>query len=193
MWFRILVLALGTFAIGTDGFVIAGILTSITHDLSVSLALAGFLVTAFSLVYALGSPVLAALTSSIARQHLLLLTLSVFILANVLAAGATSFLLLLLARMIAALSAALYTPSASTVAAALAPQEKRGQALSLVTAGLTIATVAGVPLGILISSQLSWRTTFLFVAMLGVIAFVGILAFFPSVANPPAVGLRKRI
>ncbi len=193
MWFRILLLALGTFAIGTDGFVIAGILPSIAHDLSVPIAVAGFLVTAFALVYALGSPVLAALTSSIARRRLLLLTLSVLILANVLAAVATSFLLLLIARMIAALSAALYTPSALAVAAALAPKEKRGQALSLVTGGLTIATVAGVPLGILISTQLSWRTTFLLVALLGVIAFVGILALFPSVANPEAVSLRKRV
>src|SRR5258708_9383593 len=103
MRFRILLLALGTFAIGTDGFVIAGILPNIAHDLNISIALAGFLVTAFSLVYALGSPVLVALTSSITQQRLLLLTLSVFILANVLAAVATSFFLLLIPRMIAAL------------------------------------------------------------------------------------------
>src|SRR5579859_640708 len=193
MRFRLLLLALGTFAIGTDGFVIAGILPSIAHDLSVSITLAGFLVTAFSLAYALGSPVLAALTGSVARRRLLLLTLSVFILANVLAAVATSFLLLLIVRMVAALSAALYTPSALTVAAALAPKEKRGQALSLITAGLTIATVAGVPLGILISTQLSWRTTFLLVALLGVIAFIGILALFPSIANPPAVSLHQKL
>jgi predicted MFS family arabinose efflux permease len=193
MRFRLLLLALGTFAIGTDGFVIAGILPSIAHDLSISLALAGFLVTAFSIAYAIGSPVLAALTGSIARKRLLLLALSVFILANVLAAVANSFLLLIIARMIAALSAALYTPSALTVAALLAPKERRGQALSLVTAGLTIATVVGIPLGILISTQLSWRGTLLLVALLGMIAFIGILTLFPSVANPPAMSLSKKL
>src|SRR5215472_2689518 len=193
MWFRILILALGTFAIGTDGFVIAGILPSIAHDLGMSIALAGLLVTAFSLAYALGSPVLATLTGHIARRRLLLLTLISFVLANVLAAVAASFAVLLMARVLAALSASLYTPSASAVAAVLAPKEKRGRALSLVTAGLTITTVAGVPLGILIGTQLNWRATFVLVALLGVIAFVGVLALFPPVASQGTVSLRTRL
>jgi DHA1 family inner membrane transport protein len=193
MWFRMLVLALGTFAIGTDGFVIAGILPNIAHDLSISLAFAGLFVTAFSLAYALGAPVLAALTGALARRRLLLLALVGFVLANALAVVATHFTVLLIARILAALSAALYTPGALAVAAALAPENKRGQALSLIMAGLTIATVVGVPLGILISSQWGWRMTFVFVALLGAIAFVGVLVLFPSVANPAAVNLRTRL
>lgn len=193
MRFRILLLTLGTFAIGTDGFVIAGILPSVAHDLHVSLVLAGLLITVFSLVYAVGSPVLAAALGHIGRRRLLLGTLAVFIIANVLAAVATDYLVLLIARIIAACSAALYTPSASTVAATLAPPEKRGRALATVTSGLTIATVVGVPLGVLISAQVSWRVTFLLVAALGLVALLGVLAFFPEVASPPVVNLRTRL
>lgn len=193
MWFRILILALGTFAIGTDGFVIAGILPNIAHDLNISLGFAGLFVTAFSLAYALGAPVLAALTGNLARRRVLLLALIVFVLANGLAAGATHFIVLFLARVLAALGAALYTPNALAIATTLAPQEKRGRALSLVMAGLTVATVAGVPLGILISAQWSWRMTFLLVALSGVVAIVGVLLLFPSVANPAAISLRARL
>jgi predicted MFS family arabinose efflux permease len=49
MWFRILVLAVGTFALGTDAFVISGILPDIAHQLNTSVDLAGQLVTVFSL------------------------------------------------------------------------------------------------------------------------------------------------
>ncbi len=53
---RLWVLALGTFAIGTDGFVIAGVLPGIAHDTTSTLAAAGLLVTAFALVYAVAAP-----------------------------------------------------------------------------------------------------------------------------------------
>ena len=193
MRLRILILALGTFAIGTDGFVIAGILPNIAHELSISLAFAGLFVTTFSLTYALGAPVLAALTGNLARRRVLLVALVVFVLANGLAAAATHSTILLIARMLAAVSAALYTPTALAVAATLAPQEKRGQALSLVTAGITVATVAGVPVGILISTQWNWRMTFVLVALLGALAFVGVLVLLPRVASPAAVNLRTRL
>jgi MFS transporter, DHA1 family, inner membrane transport protein len=193
VWFRILVLTLGTFAIGTDGFVIAGILPNVAHDLHVSIVLAGWLITVFSLVYAVGSPVLAAALGDVSRRRLLLGTLVVFIIANLLAAVATNYLVLMIARIIAACGAALYTPSAATVAAMLAPPEKRGRALSTITAGLTIATVVGVPLGVLIGTQVSWRITFLLVAALGVIALLGVLTLFPEVASPPAANLRTRL
>src|SRR5271167_4748903 len=63
---RLYWLALGTFAIGTEGFMIAPLLPDLARDLSVSLAAAGQLVTVFALTYALSSPVLTALTGDVA-------------------------------------------------------------------------------------------------------------------------------
>lgn len=48
MNYRLLILVLGTFIIGTDGFVIAGLLPSIANDMGVTIAAAGQLVTAFA-------------------------------------------------------------------------------------------------------------------------------------------------
>ncbi|WP_062378592.1 MFS transporter [Pseudomonas abietaniphila] len=58
-------LALGTFAVGTESFMIAGLLPGMAKDLGVSVATAGQLVTVFALAYALSSPVLAALTGNL--------------------------------------------------------------------------------------------------------------------------------
>ena len=193
MWFRILVLAVGTFALGTDAFVISGILPDIAHQLNISVDLAGQLVTVFSLTYALGAPVLATLAGNVARKRVLVFGLSLFVVANVLAAVATSFGVLIVARVLAAIGAALYTPTASAVAAALAPAEKRGRALSLVLAGMTVSLILGVPLGIVIGSQFGWQMTFVMIAALSATALVGVLVLFPTVANPPAITLNTRL
>lgn len=190
---RVIVLSLGTFAIGTDGFVIAGILPALAGDLAVPMSTAGTLVTAFAITYAISSPLLAAATSTLARHRLLVASLALFAAANAAAALAPSLGWLFLARGIAALAAALYTPTASTAAALLAPPEQRGRALALVMAGLTAATVLGVPLGTWIGTAFGWRATFWLVTGIGVMAAIGVLWYVPRIPNPPAVGWRDRL
>jgi MFS transporter, DHA1 family, inner membrane transport protein len=193
MWLRIMVLALGTFALGTDNFVMSGLLPTIAHDFAVPVATTGWLVTVFALTFAVSAPTLAVLTSSIARRRLLMASLLLFVAANVLAAVAMNFGTLMLARILAAGAAALYTPTAIAVAAALAPIDKRGRALALVSAGATVATVLGVPVGTLVGTFFGWQMTFVLVAVLATLAAVGILLFFPEVASPAPISLGARL
>jgi MFS transporter, DHA1 family, inner membrane transport protein len=58
---RALLLAFGTFAIGTDAFIIGGILPAIAQNLSASIGKTGLVVSVFSLSYAFGSPIVSAL------------------------------------------------------------------------------------------------------------------------------------
>jgi len=83
--------ALGTFAIGTEGFMIAPLLPNLAQDLSVSLVAAGQLVTVFTLSYAFSSPILTALTGGIGRRNLLIGSVLAFGAANFLAALATDY------------------------------------------------------------------------------------------------------
>ena len=69
-------LALAAFAIGTEAFVIAGLLPAIAADLQVSISAAGQLVTAYALVYAVGSPILAVMLNNIDRRTVLILALT---------------------------------------------------------------------------------------------------------------------
>src|SRR5271170_1314395 len=95
---RLIWLAVGTFAIGTESFMIAGLLPTIASDLDVSVASAGQLVTVFALVCAVGAPILATLTAGWERRRLLLWSMSGFLLANLLAAVSTHYAGLLGAR-----------------------------------------------------------------------------------------------
>ncbi|CAM3200348.1 MFS transporter [Stackebrandtia soli] len=186
MFKKLLPLAVATFAVSTDSLVIAGLLPEIAKSLEVSLSAAGQLVTAFALTYAIAAPVLGAATSALDRRTVLLIAMGVFVVGNVLAAVGETYAVVLTARIICALAAALVSSIAMATASALAPPEKRGRALALVTAGMTLATTAGVPLGTLIGGT-DWRITMWSVAALAVVAGVGILVGLPRVTLPSAV------
>jgi predicted MFS family arabinose efflux permease len=175
----VLSLAVATFAIGTEAFVISGLLPIISSELQISMAATGQLVTAYALTYAVGSPVLAVAFNNLDRRTVLTLALGCFIAGNVLAVLATSFATLLAARMLMAIGAGLCTPTAMAVAVAISSLERRGRAIALVTSGLTMSTVLGVPLGTWIGGLYGWRATFILVAVLGTVALAGLLLGLP--------------
>jgi DHA1 family inner membrane transport protein len=189
---RILFLAIATFAVGTDAYVIAGILPAVAHDLHVSIDQAGLLVTLFALAYALGSPILAVLTARVARRRLLIAVLLGLCLANMLSALAPAFGWMLFTRVLAAGCAALCSPTALAIASMLAPAEQRGKALASVNFGLTMATVLGVPLGTVIGSHFGWAWTFGFVAALAGVAALALAVSLPSVPTPQVASLQAR-
>ncbi|MFC0847643.1 MFS transporter [Streptomyces noboritoensis] len=193
MRLRLLLLALGTFAVGTDGMVIAGILPLVSDDLDVSVSAAGQMITVFALAYAVLAPVLATATAKWSRLHTLLTALAVFTAANALSALAPDFGLLLATRVLAAVGAALYTPTANAVATALVPPERRGRAIATVMGGLTVATALGVPLGTWIG-RTDWRLTMWLVTALGAAAFAGVGLMLRGLPAPqPSPGLRARL
>ncbi|MBG6106222.1 putative MFS family arabinose efflux permease [Micromonospora vinacea] len=190
---RVYLLALGSFAIGTDTFVTAGVLPAISGDLHVSVAAAGQLVTIFAVAFAVFAPLAAALLAGVPRRTLLLAALGLFAAANLLSALAPDFTVLLLTRVLAAAGAAAYTPTAAAGAAALVEPERRGRALAVVLGGITAATVLGVPITAYVGMQLAWRATFLVVAGLAVLALVALAVVLPAVPAPPPAGLRARL
>jgi MFS transporter, DHA1 family, inner membrane transport protein len=191
--FRLIVLALGTFAIGTGSFVFAGPLEGVARDLSVSVGAAGNLVTVFAVTYAVSSPVLVTLVGSAAPRRVLVVAMAVFVLGNAASVAAPTFELLLLCRILAACGAAVFTPTALAVAAGLASPQERGRSLSIVTGGITVSFVIGIPLGSIIGVYSGWRMTFVMVAVLGIVALLGIRALLPDVESPPVVGFRDRV
>ncbi|WP_067178638.1 MFS transporter [Microtetraspora niveoalba] len=174
------VLAFGAFAVGTDGFVIAGLLPSIAASLHVSVAAAGQLVTVFSIAYAVLAPVLAALTASWSRRAVLVTALAVFAAGNAITALAPGYGMVLLSRALAAAGAALFTATANATAAALAGERERGRAIAIVMLGVTSSLVLGAPLGTVIGGLLDWRATMWLVTGLGLLAVPAIALRLPA-------------
>ncbi len=190
---RIWWLALGSFAIGTEAFMISGMLPTLASALHVTTALAGQLVTVFSLVYAFSSPVITTLTGKMERRKLMIGALLLIAIGNALCGLSSSYGAMLAGRVVAALGAGVFGPMAIAVASALTAPEKRGRALSIVIAGNTISLIAGVPFGTWIALTIHWRATFWFVAGLAMLAAVAIRLLFPEVPSPGSATLRERL
>ncbi|EIV92722.1 arabinose efflux permease family protein [Frankia sp. QA3] len=191
MFKLLLPLALGTFAVGTDGFVIAGLLPQISADLGVGVSAAGQLITVFALAFAVSAPILGAMTSSMDLRTVLLLALATFVVGNAGTAIGTTYGMVVGARIVTAVGAGLIGAAAFSAAAAIAPEERRGRALAFVMGGLTLAIAFGLPAGTLIGGA-DWRLTLWAVAGLGVVAAVGIAISLPRISLP-VDSLRARL
>ncbi|MGB3275400.1 MAG: MFS transporter, partial [Castellaniella sp.] len=112
---HLLTLALGMFAIGTDSFVVAGILPLIADSMHAPIPTAGQMVTLYALSYAVFSPVIAALAAHWSRKGLLVGGMGVFILGNMMTALAPTLSVLLGSRLITGLGAAMFSPTATAV------------------------------------------------------------------------------
>jgi len=181
-------LTLSAFAIGTTEFVIVGLIPTIAASLQVSLPSAGLLVSLYALGVAIGAPVLTALTGRVPRKLLLLGLMLLFTAGNLVAWMAPGYEALMAARVLTGLAHGVFFSIGSTIATSLVPKEKAASAIALMFSGLTVALVTGVPLGTFIGQRFGWQTTFLAVAMLGVIAFIGIALLVPKAiaGSPPS-------
>jgi MFS transporter, DHA1 family, inner membrane transport protein len=191
---RIFLLALGAFAIGTDSWVMAGILRGVAQDLSVSVEATGQVVTAYSLTYALSAPLLAAITAHWPWRRTIIIALIGIAGADAVCASAGSFWIVIAGRIVAGASAGLYTPTAFAAATGLWPPTHRGAALAKVALGTTAAIVCGVPLATWIGHAFGWRITFVLGSLLAASAALSLAASrLPMPDVVPRPGLAERL
>ncbi len=159
-------LTLGNFAIGTGVMIVPGMLNELSADLAASPAVIGMLISAFAMTICIGGPFLASWTSAIERRKLLTAALALYAVMHVAAAFAPGYDTLLLARMVTAIGAALFTAQAAATAGLLVPPEARGKAIGLVFLGWSFAAVAGTPIGAYLGAHIGWRPTMALVGLL---------------------------
>ncbi|HTJ70646.1 MAG TPA: MFS transporter [Actinospica sp.] len=189
---RISVLTLGSFTLGLDAYVVAGLLPPVAQNLHTTVSAAGQMVTVFTLAYALLSPVCATLLAARPIKAVLLLALALFVAGNVLGAAAGSLGVLLASRAVAGIGAGLYAPMAAAAAAGLAGPQRRGRALAMIVGGMSVGTALGVPLGLVLAAHAGWRATLWLIAGIGLLAMTGIALMLPRVsASTPS--LRARV
>ncbi|WP_312470925.1 MFS transporter [Neobacillus sp.] len=176
----IIMLALGVFSIITTEMGIVGVLPQITQKFNISTSQAGGLVSIFALVVAISGPFLTLLGSGINRKVILLTAVLIFTISNFVYAYTTKFEVMLAFRILPAIFHPVFFSVALETAAKLVPPEKSRKAVTKVFAGITVGFAFGVPLTSYLAEQFSLEVAFLFGAFVSAIAFVGILAWLPS-------------
>jgi predicted MFS family arabinose efflux permease len=182
-------LSLANFAVGMGAFVVIGILSPVAADLVISKAQAGSLLTVYAVVYALGSPLLVALTGRVDRTWALVGGMTIFSAGALAAALSGGLQAVLLARCVMALGAGIVTPVAASVGVALAGAEGRGRALAVVFGGLTLAQALGVPVGAWLGYAYGWRTAFGVVVLFGGVSALACFLRLPRGIRVPVATL----
>ncbi|MFB5762550.1 MFS transporter [Paenibacillus medicaginis] len=189
---KVYILALVSFLVGTSEYIISGILDQIAQTLGVSVAAAGQLITVFSLTYAIGTPILMAITAQLDRRKLLLYALGLFIVANVLSFVLPGFGMFIAARIVMALGAGIVVVTAMSIATKIAAPGKQASALATVIMGFTASLIIGVPIGRVVSSQFGWKAVFLGIALAGMLALIVLALTIPRIKGDEPVPLRKQ-
>jgi len=184
-------LLFGNFVIGCGVMVVGGTLNDLTHDLNISVTTGGQLLAIAALMMGFGAPLLAWLIGHIDRRTLLAWTMVWYAVGHLLCALAPSYPWLWPARALTVLSAAVFTPQAAATAGFMSTPAKRGQAITFVFMGWSIASVAGMPLTAWIGERMGWRMA---MALIGMAAFAAawlVWRHLPAGIRPPALSLRS--
>ena len=179
-WLLILTLSLLTFVLGTSEFVIVGILTDISASLQMTNAKAGTLVSVFAITFAIATPIVMSATSHFPKRKWMLFLIGSFIVLNALCIISTSYIMLLVLRIMTAIVTGVLISLAMIVASETMPIKTRGLAISFVFGGFTLANVVGVPIGVVIADSYGWNATFMLTTFLGGIAFLASFFVLPN-------------
>jgi MFS transporter, DHA1 family, putative efflux transporter len=190
---KIYMLAVISFLVGTSEFIIAGILDKVAEDAGVTVSAAGQLITVFSLAYAFGTPILMAATARMERRKLLIYALAVFAVGNGIAVLLPGFGFLMASRIVLALSTGVFVVTALTVAAKLAPPEKQGSAIATLVMGFSTALIIGVPIGRVAAAAYDWKLIFAGIGLLGLVAILLIWFTIPRTDGEEPVPIGKQL
>lgn len=189
----ILALAMGGFGIGVTEFAMMGLLKEIEIGLRISTPEAGHLISAYALGVVVGAPVLAAVGAKLPRKFLALGLMLFFSLANLTSFIAPDYGTMLLSRFAAGLPHGAFFGVAAVIAASLVAPTKRGWAISMVMAGLTVSNVVGVPFATWLGQTFGWRLLFVLVGVIGLVTLALLWKFVPFQAAHPDASIRREL
>ncbi|MGO0062910.1 MFS transporter [Brevibacillus fluminis] len=193
MNFRVYMLAIASFVVGMVELIIGGILDQVASQFDISISQAGELITVFSLVFAIASPILLTLTAKIERKALCLWTLLIFLCGNIVAYFSPVFSMLMISRIISAASGSLLIILCVTMASSLVKEEFRARAIGVIFMGISASLVLGIPIGLVIGTHFGWRVIFLLISILTLLSMLGIYAFMDKMEPKPVIPLRQQL
>jgi len=178
-----------SFLLVTAEFLPNGLLTEMAADLAVSVGQAGQTITVTAFVGLLAAPTVGMIFPRWDRRSLLVCTAVAAGVSNLAVALAPSLPLLLLSRVLLGAAISTFWAMSITVAAAIIGPDRVGRAVMFTSAGVSLATVAGVPLGVLLSQATDWRAVFGLVAAVSAAVALPLWLLLPRVAAAPSGGV----
>ena len=180
-------LMFGNFVIGCGVMAAPGTLNDIARSLNVTVSLAGQLIAIGSATVAFGAPLLAGWVSGFDRRRLLALALLWYGVGHALSALMPSYAALWPVRAATLLAAAVFTPQTAAAIGVMAAPQHRGQAITFVFLGWSLASVIGIPIAAWLGETFGWQVAFDAIAALALVAAAWVYAAMPNGVRPAAL------
>ena len=179
-WSAVFSLFMGVTSLIAAEFIPVSLLTPIAQGLAISEGLAGHSVPAEGVFGVITSLLLAPLTKNIARRYILLPFSMLLVVANIIVAMAPNYPVMLMGRGILGVCVGGFWSMASAVTLQLVPTKDIPRALSIVYAGVSVATIISLPLASYLGHLLGWRNVFHMAALMGLAALIWQFVTLPS-------------
>ncbi|OUL98333.1 MFS transporter [Variovorax sp. JS1663] len=189
-WLGVGSIAVGTFAMVTTEFLPIGLLTDIATGLRVSDGTAGLMVTIPGVLAAFAGPALIVAAGRLDRRTVMIALSALLVASNFLAALAPDFATMLVARLLLGLCIGGFWTFAPGAGTQLVPPASQARAMSVVLAGISGATVFGVPLSAFLGTLAGWRAAFAVTGVLAAVVLLMQIWLLPPM--PPARAIRPR-
>ena len=163
---------------------------NVAHDLGISIPQAGHFISAYAVGVCVGAPLMVLVARTRPLKQILLGLAAIYVLGNLFASLSPNYWTLLVMRFVCGLPHGAFFGVGSIVAEKIADKGKASQAVSLMTAGMTIANLFGVPFGTMFSNMFSWRLPFMFNAVWGILVYILLWKWIPSLPALPDSGLK---
>ncbi|MHA7848996.1 MFS transporter [Serratia sp. D1N4] len=185
------ILGLTIFSLTTSEFMVAGMMLSLTSAFDVSVTEIGYLISLYAGGMVIGGPLLTTflLKLRVPNKQALLWLMSAYAIAQAIAASATSYEVMAVARVATGVFASACFGAALAICAELVSPNARGRAVSIVIGGLMLSTVLGVPMATIVDQHMGWRATFWLVFVLTVVCGLIVAVLVPKSQHRQMVSL----
>ncbi|MBY6256552.1 MULTISPECIES: MFS transporter AraJ [Phytobacter] len=173
-------LALGTFGLGMAEFGIMGVLTELAKDVGISIPSAGNMISFYAFGVVIGAPIIAVFSSRFSLKTILLFLVAMCAVGNTIFTFSSSYTMLAIGRLVSGFPHGAFFGVGAIILSKIAPPGKVTLAVAGMVAGMTVANLAGVPLGTWLGHAFSWRYTFMLIALFNLLVLVSILLWVPQ-------------
>jgi DHA1 family inner membrane transport protein len=163
-------MSVGLFLVGTNAFVIAGVLPEVAHTFDVETSQAGYAVTWYAAVVATVAPAIGFFLSGVPRAVLVGTGMGLIATGTLVTVVAPTLTTFVLGRVLAALGGAAFVPTVFATVPGMVPPHLRGRALAVLEVGFGVSVAVGAPLGTAVAHVTGWRA-----ALLAIVLAAGVL------------------
>lgn len=191
-YLRIALIAAALFVVGTNAFVIAGVLPQIATGLGTTTSSVSYSISWYAIIVAILAPVISVVFARASRATLMGVGMGLIAAGIALSAIAGDLAIFTAGRVVAAFGGAALMPAAMAAAPTLVPPEQRGRALGVIGLGFMLATAVGSPLGTALAALGGWRLALGILAALAAVLAAAVVLLTRGVPTGAVPGVAAR-